>query len=221
MTYAKHQFGLALGAMYSGSVYSLKYNDSETWPYETFITMEPAGFLFKWLTRYGLYKDWGAFGAAAIKEKIEWLLSEGHRTAYDPAVRFILTNHLLNASEEELRRRATADMPAMKLYVAQDAAKAAGAAGIAAWDIARGANMVNSAFEAGYLSEAEAQGYLNRFADLARSLFKDWPSYAHSYLAGLAGFSAYDENQAEEYSEKIAVLMKHQAGPWRNMPFGA
>lgn len=87
-----------------------------------------------------------------------------------------------------------------------------------AWDAGRLAAIARMAFDAGYISEAEAWATLAGAERLARPVYTDWKGFGVAYAFGRAMWGGPTENTVEVI-EICRYLMQRPESPWVRIPW--
>ena len=176
---------------------------------------------------------WKLHNAMEVREKLEYLRDKGFRY-YLPGVykalranttagqELILTEHF--TEEEELGKAYTQLHNLIEtlqelqeddiLETEQDILKY----GMIGWDCGRLVFLARLSYDAGYIREAEAWGFINAAEELARITYEDWESYAKSYVLGRAMWGGISSGN-RDVAAIAGYLLERVDSPWIVMPW--
>ncbi len=155
-----------------------------------------------------LRDGWEITDTASATEKIGWLLNSGHRAEYD-----LLRQALQSGQRPAGAARETAVVERWEPLV--------GAAGAAAFDLARAVDIAAQACALGYLSESQTWKVLHHCRALARDRFSDWGTYGQSFLAGAEFWKSgglLNAQMHKRYAAAVDWLQTDPHSPWVREP---
>ncbi len=135
--------------------------------------------------KQGLAQAWGAHNAEEARAVLDWLLGEGHRIHFDEVMRLYTEGETSDDDKiGEWLKNLEGALPLVR--TSGLTGEAPPPHGILAWDMGRAVNVARLAFDAGYLTRAEAWNAINDAAAHARQAFGSWRDLAASYMVGRA-----------------------------------
>jgi len=174
-----------------------------------------------------LRRDWGIQDRAALIDQLEWLAVEGHRKEYQemgerlrrigqpPADPLHLSRPeeiVMRPIEEQvaLRERARVALELLPTHPT-----------LAGWDFGRLVMLARWGFMVGFLSEAEAWGWVERAAVATEGAFHSWLDVGESYVAGVRFWSNDKESLVDDAQAALDRLLdaKSARSPWNRVPF--
>ncbi|WP_058914434.1 DUF1266 domain-containing protein [Entomohabitans teleogrylli] len=132
----------------------------------------------------GFALSWEVFDENSAREKIKWLIEEGHRDKY--ASTFQSVKQSIRPAEfyDEEWKACEEALGYLRSHIKLSDAQIAGVSSMSAWDYERTAFLARCFHFMGYLTEEETWALLRKVALMARAEFDDWNTYFASFLLG-------------------------------------
>ncbi|WP_213816615.1 DUF1266 domain-containing protein [Glaciihabitans sp. dw_435] len=134
-----------------------------------------------------LRSAWEVSSTEEARATIEWLLTEGDRDEHDDAFRAYQNGDptMLPAASRKMLDTIYKGVNGATIRGGKITRDQLGSStSILAWDLERAAFVARLAFNAGYLSEAEAWEVLARVQAVARANYSEWLAYLISFISG-------------------------------------
>jgi hypothetical protein len=172
---------------------------------------------------------WGVTDARSFASRVAELLSEehSHRAGFDvvcaiyreyPRERWDGALDAAGGDPDELRElleRLDADWP--KLEAAGLARRTDLQRSVAAWDYSRVVSLARAAYDAGFISDAQAWQAIEQAAAAAREDNHSWPEFVASYLIGRTLWGG--DESIEHFVDVCGRMFADAASPWRTVPW--
>lgn len=174
--------------------------------------------------------NWQIEGTQSAHGVLDFLLNEGERTAYEVLRPLLLTLSGKQALERYIRENFC--FTDLALYYAGNLSDNVGILqesnvfsvtatdlqkGILAWDMAMVVFIARLSFDAGYLTEHEAWGYIEAAYHRCKTKYFSWHEVAISYLIGEA---MHTDNPQTFFciTQKACAALTDPGSPWQEIP---
>ncbi|MFV0626552.1 MAG: DUF1266 domain-containing protein [Alphaproteobacteria bacterium] len=176
---------------------------------------------------------WGIYNKADAENTIDMLLNGGDRCFFDAAYKAVfetksdeeMQNMILNSlkngedvekaiSRAQNLKSCFDKMVELKIIEDKETIKSSTSAG---WDFGRATFLARICYDHGLFTEDEAWEYINKSYDLTKKTFKDWKTFANSYVVGRIMWGG--TNTVNDGMNMIADdLTTNELSPWVKMP---
>ena len=169
------------------------------------------------LTGASLRTSWSIVDRPSLIQNLERLRDAGHRKAFQEA-------QDLGGQPGDPQTLANQGKPqgpsAADILFARQFSPLLGDRGLLAWDLCRMVFLVRCGYFLGYLSEAEARGWLKTAGNLLRDHFHDWRELGEDYMVGRMFWGSLTQAQAL-YLEGHGALERllEPGGAWYQAPW--
>lgn len=167
------------------------------WDYNRFAGL-PANEVNKQMEIASLEEWWGVTDRASADETLDWILSEGHRTAFAEDMLYLQQSGLGEAIDRESFLMDVFDLTSdeAKMYLSwYEMYEQYGENAIDGWDYCRALNLMSFYYLAGYYTEQEALDKSLEIAQTVQPLFDSWDDLVASYMRGYEYWA--EESSAE------------------------
>ncbi|MDF2186802.1 DUF1266 domain-containing protein [Paraflavitalea sp. CAU 1676] len=175
---------------------------------------------------------WDIDSKEEAQETIEWLFTEGHRIQFDiiwqamntvsiKESKAFLRDHVVkDEMEEETALQRLRNMrDALELFQERKLISKDTQPEMLIWDFARIINLSRGSFDAGYLTQGEAMGYILRCVGPIRSMYNSWKQLSVSYQFARCVWNGIDEEEFVDMMEGMNLLLTDANSPWVKMPW--
>lgn len=183
---------------------------------ETAYTWEPTDENVK-RCKHMLMSGWSIEDTATLKERLEWLLKEGHSSSFMEIRSFLST--LSEAGQaayiEALPKNTTQHI---EYEIVRAYNNRIPYAGIAAWDFGRYSYLCQAGMLVGYLSEGEGWDLMKKVAILAQKCYSSWVDYGLAYFIGrLFWLEELNSDHTNRHYTMIQSLLINPHSLWRRL----
>lgn len=171
------------------------------WDYNLF-GGAPANDTTKQIQITSLEEWWNVTDRTSADETLDWILEEGHRTAFAEDMAYLDESGLGQAADREgfLSENSQMTSDEIEMYLSlYGMYEEYGESAIDGWDYCRALNLMSFYYLAGYYTEQEALDKSLEIAQTVQPLFESWDDLIASYMRG------YEYWAEESSAERQAV----------------
>jgi hypothetical protein len=165
-----------------------------------------------------LDKWWGVRSRDDLLHTLKWIEYGGHRRSFNDVCKAVEANDPKQLAKVQASLRKNDAQFAVMCKICSTNHKQLGSKSLMGWDYCRYIDLCRWGFEAGYITEAEAWGYIMPAAKLLQTTFDSWQDLGHNYIIGRQ-FWKISLAKDEQMAESFQTLTTELDSPWNKLPW--
>lgn len=165
-----------------------------------------------------LQQSWHITDGDSAVDMLEWLLTEGNRRDYAPALEIWQQGAINEANSASplqqgaMHLRDASQRLKQKGIINHDIEYQIGALG---WDLGRCVALAKMCFTAEHISKIDAWHYISQSAKQSFRAFDGWNNFSCSYMLGFCLFWGTKDHRFDEAAEIREALITREDSPWK------